>query len=141
MAVYNKFQDFVEQLGKGIHQLHAAGHTLKAYLSNTTPDAALDAVKADLAEITAGNGYTAGGADSQNDYTETTGTATLTAIDITWTATGGSIGPFRYAVLYNDTPAAPLDPLISWWDYGSSITLLDGESFALDYGASVFTLT
>ena len=57
-ATYNKFEDFVEQLGKGIHQLHTAGHQLECYLSNDTPDAALDAVKTDLAEITIQNGYT-----------------------------------------------------------------------------------
>jgi hypothetical protein len=71
MASFNKFQDFVEQLGKGVHQLHAAGHTLKVYLTNATPDAALDAVKADLAEITALNGYPAGGTDIQQAHTLT----------------------------------------------------------------------
>ena len=140
MAPFNKFQDFVEQLGKGVHQLHAAGHTLKVYLSNTTPDAAADAVKADLAEIAGGNGYTAGGNDTQNDATEATGTLTVTGVDITITASGGSVGPFRYAVLYNDTPAAPADPLIGWWDYGSPLTLADGESFTVDFGSSMFTV-
>lgn len=140
MATYNKFQDFVEQLGKGVHQLHAAGHTLKCYLSNTVPSASVDAVKADLLEITPGNGYTGGGEDAQNDYTEATGTGTLTAVDIVWTASGGTIGPFQYVVLYNDTPAAPADPLIAWWDYGSALTLNDGDSFTVDFGASVFTL-
>jgi hypothetical protein len=138
MATYNKFQDFVEQLGKGVHQLHAAGHTLKVYLSNATPDAALDAVKADLAEISAGNGYTAGGVDIQNDFTESGGTGTLTAADVTFTAAGGSIGPFRYAVIYNDTPAG--DPLVAWVDYGSALTLADGEAFTVDFGASLATI-
>jgi len=140
MATYNKFQNFVEDLGKGVHQLHAAGHTLKVYLSNATPSASLDAVIADLAEISAGNGYTAGGADAQNDYTETSGTGTLTCVDIVWTASGGTIGPFQYAVLYNDTPTSPLDPLIAWWDYGSAVTLQIGETFTVDFGASTFTL-
>jgi hypothetical protein len=71
MASFNKFQDFVEQLGKGVHQLHAAGHTLKVYLTNATQDAVLDAVKADLAEITAQNGYPAGGTDIQQAHTLT----------------------------------------------------------------------
>jgi len=140
MATYNKFNDFVEQLGKGIHQLHAAGHTLKIYLTNTVPDAAADAVKADLAEITAENGYPAGGTDAQNDYTEAGGTGTLTCVDIVYTAAGGSLWPLRYAVLYNDTPAAPADPLIAWWDYGSAITINDGETFTVDFGASVLTI-
>ena len=140
MAAFNKFQNFVEDLGKGVHQLHAAGHTLKVYLSNATPSASLDAVKADLAEISAGNGYNAGGEDTQNDATETGGTLTVTGVDITWTASGGTIGPFQYAVLYNDTPTSPADPLIGWWDYASGLTLNSGESFTVDFGASVFTV-
>lgn len=139
MATYNKFQDFVEQLGKGIHQLHAAGHTLKCYLSNATPDAALDAIKTDLAEITIENGYT-GPEDAQNDYTESGGTGTLIGVDIVITASGGTVGPFRYTALFNDTPAAPVDPLIAWWDYGSAITLQDAETFTIDFGASIATI-
>jgi hypothetical protein len=141
MATYNKFQDFVEQLGKGVHQLHAAGHTLRVYLSNAVPSASADAVKADLAEISAGNGYAAGGEDVQNDYTESSGTGTLTGVDITWTASGGTIGPFQYAVLYNDTPTSPADPLIGWWDYGSAVTLQVGEQFVVDFGASILTIS
>lgn len=140
MATFNKFQDFAEQLGKGVHQLHAAGHTLKVYASNAAPSASADAVKTDLAEITAENGYPSGGSDIQNDYTETAGTGTLTGVDVVWTASGGSFGPFQYIVLYNDTPTSPTDPLIGWWDYGSSITVNTGETFTVDFGASVLTL-
>ena len=139
MATYNKFQDFVEQLGKGVHQLHAAGHTLEIYLSNTVPSASLDAAKADLAEIATGNGY-AGPQDIVNDYTETGGTGTLTGTDVTITASGGAIAQFQYVVLQNTTPTSPLDPLISWWDNGSAVDLADGESFTVDFGASVLTL-
>jgi len=138
MASFVKFHDFVEQLGKGGHQLHAAGHTLKCYLSNTAPDQSADTVKADLAEISAGNGYTAGGEDTQNDYTETTGTASCTGTDITWTASGGAIAQFRYVVLYNDTHAS--DALIGYWDYGSAVDLATGESFTVDFGSSMFTI-
>jgi hypothetical protein len=140
VSTFNKFQDFAEQLGKGVHQLHAAGHTLKVYLSNTTPDAALDAVKADLAEITPANGYPSGGTDVQNDYTETGGTGTLSGVDVVFTASGGSFGPFRYAVLYNDTPTSPADPLIGWWDYGSSISVNDGETFTVDIVTNLLTI-
>lgn len=140
MATFNKFEDFVEQLGKGVHQLHAAGHELKVYASNATPSASADAVKADLAEITAENGYPSGGSDVQNDYTETGGTGTLTGVDVVWTASGGSFGPLQYVALYNDTPTSPADPLIGWWDYGSAPTVLDGETFTVDFGASLATL-
>ena len=140
MATYNKFQDFVEQLGKGVHRLHAAGDTLMVYLTNTTPDAALDAVRVDLAEITAQNGYPLSGTDIQNGYTETTGTGTMTGVDVVFTASGGAFGPFRYVVLYNNTATALVGPLIGWWDYGSSISCNAGETFTVDFGASVLTI-
>lgn len=141
MAAFNKYQDFVEQLGKGTHQLHAAGHTLKIYLSNTAPTAT-DTAKAtgSATEIAAGNGYTAGGEDTQNDYTESAGTGSCTGVDVVWTAAGGTIGPFRYVVLYNDTATSPADALIGWWDYGSSITLQSGETFTVDFSTSMFTV-
>ena len=139
MASFNKFQDFVEQLGKGVHQLHAAGHALKVYLSNAAPDPAADAAKADLAEITIENGYT-GPVDIEQDYTESGGTGTLTGVDKVITASGGTVGPFRYVPLMNDTPVSPVDPLVGWWDYGSAITLQDTETFTIDFGASILTL-
>ena len=139
MATYNKFQQFAEDLGSGVHDLRAAGHTLRVYLSNTAPNAATHAVKADLAEITQENGYT-GPVDIENGYTESGGTGTLTAVDKTITASGGTVGPFRYAVIYNDDPTSPADPLVCWHDYGSSITLQDGEDFLIDFGASLLTI-
>lgn len=139
-ATYTKFQDFVEQLGKGVHQLHAAGHTFKVYLSNAAPNVATHTVKADIAEISAGNGYAAGGVDIQNDYTESGGIGTMTAVDVVITASGGSIGPFRYAIIYNDTPTSPADPLMAYYDYGSAITIQDLESFTVDFGASLHTI-
>lgn len=139
MANFNKFQDFVEQVGKGVHQLHAAGHTLKVYLSNELP-LATDTVKTDIAEITAENGYPAGGTDIQNDYSEAGGVGTLIGTDVVFTASGGSFGPFRYVILYNDDPTDPADPVVAWWDYGSSISCNAGETFTVDFGASILTL-
>ena len=141
MAAFNKYQQFVEDLANGVHDLIGTQHTLKVALSNTAPNAATHAVLADITEISAGNGYTAGGADTQNDGSESGGTVTVTAVDIVWTASGGTIGPFRYAHLFNDTPTSPADPLIGWWDYGSSITLQVGETFTVDFGASLLTIT
>src|SRR5262245_8085520 len=127
MSSFNKFYQFVEDVGKKVHNLNA--DTLKIMLSNTAPSQS-NAVKADITEITAQNGYSAGGtAVGSNAYSQSSGTAKLTGNAVTFTASGGSIGPFRYAVLYNDTPTSPADPLIGWWDYGSSITLNDGETF------------
>lgn len=140
MAAYNKFNQFVEDLGLGEHVLSAAGDVLKVYLSNAVPDAALDLIKTDLAEFAGGTGYVAGGTDIQNGWSEAAGTATLTGVDVVWTAGASDWAAFRYVVLYNDTNAAPLDPLISWWDYGSALTLLNTETFTVDFGASVLTL-
>lgn len=137
MVAYNKFNDFVDQLIRGIHDFDA--HTFKIFLTNEQPLAG-DTIKGDMAEISAGNGYTAGGATTTIGVSETGGTVTVTATDVTWNASGGSIGPFRYAVLYNDTPSSPLDPLIAWYDNGSAVTLNDGDTFTLDFGASLFTL-
>lgn len=139
MAAAVKFQKFVRDLGLGVHNLDTGA--LKVYLTNAAPNAATHTVKADLADIAAGNGYVAGGADITGVYAESAGTGTLTATDVTFTASGGTIGPFRYAILYNDTPTSPADPLIQYWDYGSAITLADGETFTVDFGASVLTLT
>jgi hypothetical protein len=133
-----KFQDAVEQIAKGAHQFHAAGHTLKVYLSNTAPNVATMANKADLAEIAAGNGYPAGGTDVQNDVTEVAGVMSCTGVDVVWTASGAGFGPFRYVVLYNDTHAS--DALIGYWDYGAAITLTAPEPFTTDFGSSLFTL-
>lgn len=142
MAAYNKFQDFAEKMGDKVHDFNAAGDLLKIMLVNSPAPVVTNSLKADLTEIAAGNGYTAGGEDVQNDWTEAGGTGTAAATDVVWTATGGSIGPFRYVVLYNDTPVTPLDPLIAWWDHGSSITLLDTETFTVDFAAdTLFTLS
>lgn len=142
MAVFNKYQSFVTELGKGTHKLHAAGDTLKVALTNTAPNAATHTVRADITEISSGNGYTqnAAGLDIQNDYTGSGGTGTLTAVDTVITAAGGSVGPFRYVVIFNDTPTSPVDPLVGWYDYGSAVTLNDTETFTVDFGASLATL-
>lgn len=139
MAAYNKFQDFVEQLALAKHNLNT--DALHVYLSNAAPSASLDAVKADLAEITAGNGYTADGIDTLNTYAESTGTGTLTGTKAVWTASGGNIGPFQYVALMNVTQTSPLKPLIGWWDYGSALTLLTGETFSVKFNNSDTTGT
>lgn len=141
MAAFNKFNKFVEDLGNAVHNLST--HSIKVYLTNATP-AATHTVKADIADISAGNGYTAGGnACSLTSWSQSSGTAKLVLGDpATWTASGGSIGPFRYAVMYNDTPTSPADPLIGYWDYGSAQTLASGETFTVDLDQvnGVFTI-
>lgn len=138
MAAFNKFNSFVEALAEKVHNL--GSDTLKVMLSNTAP-VATNTTKANITEISAGNGYTAGGnTASVTSSAQTSGTYKLVLGDpATWTASGGSIGPFRYAVLYNDT--ATNKELIGWWDYGSVVTLAVGESFTVDFDPTTGVLT
>jgi hypothetical protein len=133
-----KFEAFSEALSKGVHQCHAAGHQLEVYLTNNAPSAASHAVLADLAGITEQNGYAS--ADIQNDISRTGGVTSVVTKDYhEWTASGGSFGPFRYAVVKNATASG--QPLIGYFDYGSAITVNTGEKFKVDFGTSLFTVT
>lgn len=137
MASFNKFEIFTENLAEKVHDLNA--DTLEVYLSNATPSASADAVKADLAEITNQNGYTAP-MDTGNATSRSGGTTSVTSSDTSVVTATGAVGPFQYVVLQNTTPTSPLDPLIGWWDYGSPVTLANGETFTVDYGTSLFTI-
>ena len=139
MATFSKFNAFVENLAEKVHNL--GSDTLKVCLTNTAPTSS-NSVFADLTEISAGNGYSAGGtAATISSSSQSSGTYKLVLADVVFTASGGTIGPFRYAVLYNDTPTSPADPLIGYWDYGTSVTLADGETFTVDFDASSGVLT
>lgn len=144
MATYVKFQDFSEQLVRGVHDWDA--HTFKIALTNTLPvntQVSLDTVTNHPAP-TAANGYTAGGTATTITISETTGTTTVSGTQVVFTATAGGIGPFRYAILYNDTATSPADALIAYWDYASSITLNDTETFTVKFSnttpGAIFTL-
>lgn len=143
MATYNKFQDFSEQLVRGVHDWDA--HTFKIALTNTAPTAT-DASFSTTPHPApaAANGYTAGGTATTITIAETTGTTTVQGTQVVFTAAGGNLGPFRYAILYNDTATAPADAAIAWWDYGSSITLADTETFTVQFNSAtpgtIFTL-
>lgn len=137
MSSFQKFEAFSEDLAKGTHNLHT--DELRVYLTNATPNVATHAVKADLAEISGGNGYTAGGADTQNSASRSGAVTSILGVDVSWTASGGPFGPYRYAVLFNNTPGSK--PLIGFWDYGSSNTTQAGSVFTTDFGSSMFTVT
>lgn len=140
MATFFKFEQFIEDLAHGVHDLET--DTLKVYLSNAAPSASADAVKTDLAEITNQNGYTAPVTVTVSSSGQTSGTYTLVLTDIVpmVTASGGSVGPFQYIVLYNDGTTVKTDPLIGAWDYGSEVTLLSGETFDVDFTSDTITL-
>lgn len=136
MAAYNKFQSFVEALAEKVHNL--GSDTLRVALSNTAP-VNTNTTLANITEIANGNGYTTGGtAVSTTGSAQTAGTYKLTLADVVFTATG-AVGPFQYAVLYNDT--ATNNELIAWWDYGSTVTLASGDTFTVDFDASAGVLT
>jgi hypothetical protein len=142
MATFNKFNQFVEDLAKKVHNLGVAADTLKVMLVNSPAPVAANSVKGDLTEISAGNGYAAGGAAlTVSASAQTGGTYKLTINDVTITASGGNIGPFRYVVLYNDTPTSPADPLIGYYDYGTNLTITNGNSFTVDFDGTNGVLT
>jgi len=131
MATFNKFNAFVADVANKVHNL--GSDTLKVMLTNTAPTAA-NAIKTDITEITAGNGYSAGGgAATLVSSAQSLGTYTLKLNNVTFTASGGSIGPFRYCVLYNSTPAH--GNLIGYYDYGTNLTVTSGNSFQVQFDA------
>jgi hypothetical protein len=142
-STFTFYQDFKEQLGKGIHDLST--HDLKIALTNTAPNVATHAALADITQIGTAGGYTGGVgggvALAGESYTETAGVGTFIATDLVITAAGGSIGPFQYAVLYNNTTTSPVDALIGYLNYGAAITLADTETLTLDFTTSIFTVT
>lgn len=128
MATYTKFNAFVEDVSEKVHNLGA--DTLKIMLTLVAP-VATNSIKADLTEIANGNGYTTGGNTlTVTASAQSSGTYKLVANDTVFTATGGSIANFRYAVLYNSTAAS--GQLVSFWDYGSTVTVATGETFTVD---------
>jgi len=133
MATFNKYNQFVQDLASGVHQLQTGTtHVLKVALSNTAPSAT-HVTLSQVTELTTTGGYTAGGI-SVGTITgaQTSGTFKLTGgTDPVWTGSGAGFTA-RYAILYNDTPTSPADPLIGWWDYGSSVPIGVGETLTVD---------
>ena len=142
MATFVFFHEFKKYLGDGTIDLDS--HTFKAVLTNTAPTVGTDDQLADISQIANGNGYTTGGqALTSVSWTETgagRGVWRWNAADFTWTASGGSIGPFRYVVIYDDTAAG--DELVGHFDYGTNITITDGNAFTVDIGTNgIFELS
>ena len=144
MATYQKFQQFPEDLAHGVHNLGTGQLVVALCNAANAPDLAADEVLADLTVIAYTN------LSSRNITTgssgQTGGTYDLVLNDLTLTASGGAVAPFRYVVVYNDTPTSPADPLICMFDYSSDLTLNDGESLTIDFESdgpttgSLFTL-
>lgn len=130
MASCNKFQQFVEDLCKKVHDL-SSDQLAVALTASANAPVATNSTLGDLTEISYTN------CSSRNITTtsceHTTGTVKMIVQDLVLTASGGTVGPLRYVVVYNDTPTDPADPLIAWWDYGEDITLQNGETLTLDF--------
>lgn len=132
MATFNKFDCFTLDVANAKHDMKTGtAQVYKVYLTNTAP-VTTNTVYNTPADITAANGYTAGGASVGTiTGSQTSGVFKfIGGTDPSWTAAGGSIGPFRYAVIYNSTSGTT--PLIGWWDYGTNLTLTNGNSFTVD---------
>ena len=138
MASFNKVNDFVVN---AVHDMDLQSDQIVVALSNTAPssetlDPSTDGngVLANVTEISYTN------CSSRNVTTtsssQTSGTYKLVLSDLQLTASGGTVGPFRYIYLYNDTVTSPADPIIGYYDYASSLTLNDGDSFTIDFSAT-----
>jgi hypothetical protein len=151
MATFTKFNIFVQDVGQKIHNLNS--DALMILLTNTAPstsDTVVDTTTgtctvkstSNAAEITAANNYSKGGMTPTNSgYTQTNGTGKLVLQDAVWTATG-DVGPFQYVVLYNNTAGTTSTrPVIGFYNYGSSITLHNGETFTVDFDQANGVLT
>jgi hypothetical protein len=134
MAVFNKFDSFVEAVAEKLHNL--GSDQLVIALSNVAP-IATNTQLSNITQITYTNLSTRNLTTSASS--QTSGLYKLVIADITLTSTGGSTGPFRYITIYNDTSTNDL--LIGWYDYGTSLTLNSGESLAVDFDGANGLLT
>lgn len=144
MAAFNKLNGFVEHLCEKVHNL--GSDQLAVALSNTAPGsestpptgATANCVLANVTQINYTN--LSSRAVTTSASAQSSGTYKLTCDDLVLTASG-AVGPFRYVYLYNDTPSSPADPLIGYYDYGSSISLASGETFTIDFDGTNGVLT
>lgn len=129
MPAFNKFQDFSEQLAKGVHQFGT--HTFKLFLTNSAP-VATNTVLGDITQIAYTN-ISGGVAPTITiDVSESTGTTTIGGDAVTITATD-TVPTFRYYGIYNDSATSPLDALVGWWDHGSAVDLAAAETFKVSF--------
>jgi hypothetical protein len=140
-SAWNKFNDFSEQLVRGVHDFDA--NTFKVVLTNSAP-VATNTILTDITQITGSGGYTTGGEATTITIAEVSGTTTVSGTEIVWTGSGAGFGPFQYVVLYNDSSTSPADALIAWFDYGSALSVGAGETFTLKFNnaspGTMFTL-
>lgn len=129
MVAYNKINQFVEDVAKGVHNLSTGVSTI-ALTTTANKPVATNSVLANLTQIS----YTNLGArvPTITSCVQTSGTLKFILADLIMTASG-AVAPFGAIVLYNDTPTSPADPLIAWWEYGSDVTMANTETFTVDF--------
>lgn len=145
MATFNKLNGFVEHLSEGVHNL--GSDTLELALSNTAPAsetpnpaiATADCVLANVSQVSYAN--CSSRVLSVSSSAQSGGTYKLSIADMTLTASGGAVGPFRYVYIFNQSATTPADALIGYYDYGASITLQSGESLTVDFDDANGVLT
>ncbi len=130
MATFNKINSFVEDVAEKVHNL-GSDQLVVALCAAANAPVATNTILANLTQISYANCSTRNLTTSTS--AQTSGTYKLVLADLVLTASGGTVGPFRYVVIYNDTPTSPADPLIGWYDYGSDITLANGETLTIDF--------
>ena len=138
MATFNKIADFVEN---AVESMDLGNDSFVIALTNTAPGSEPtpptgdgDGVLANLTQISYTN--CSSRAITTTSSSQTGGTYKLVLADLTLTASGGTVGPFPYIYNYNDTTTSPADALVGYYDYGSAITLNDGDSFTIDFDAT-----
>lgn len=143
MVTPTKFQDFVGHLGLGYHgNMNTNLMKVGLYQAAAAPSASGDSVLADLTnEVANGNGYTTGGEDVTNTFSEAAGTGTLDGTNIVWTASGGPVNNIQFAVLYNTQTTTVANGLMWYYDYGSEIDLADGETFTFNITTNLATIS
>lgn len=136
MATFVKYEHAIEAIVNEEVDCFGTTDTFRVVIHSDAPVVATDDELADLTQVT-GTGYTAGGEDIQNDATRTGGTVTMTAVDVVWTAGAADWTSGRYISIHDDTSTT--DILFGNYDYGSSFTVGSGETFTVDFGASLAT--
>jgi len=125
MATFTKFNSFVEAVAEKTHNL--GSDVLKVALTNSAPSAS-NTKLSDITEISYTN--CSSRTLTQSSSAQTSGTYKLVIADLVLTASG-TVGPFRYIVIYNDT--ATNKELIGYYDYGSALTLANTDTLTLDF--------
>ena len=144
MATLTFIDAFKDFQGACVPDMDFANDQFTIYLSDNAPIIATDSPKTDIPNITEQNGYTE--TNLTTTWVETAGGSGIFVLrhnaDVSWTASGGSFGPFRYVVVYNNTTTTPLDIIVGFWDTGVENTITTGNTFTVDLNATfdIFSL-